>query len=72
MTISRSIHVAVNGIILFFFMTEYCIHVLCISIYSSADGLLGCFHVLAIVNSAAISIEMHVSFCIIIFFQVYA
>ena len=31
-------------------------------IYSSADGPLGCFHVLAMVNSAAMNPEVHVSF----------
>ena len=31
-------------------------------VYSSADGRLGCFHVLAIVNSAAVHVGVHVSF----------
>ena len=32
------------------------------SIHSSVDGYLGCFHVLAIVNSAVANIGVHVSF----------
>ena len=31
-------------------------------IHSSADGHLGCFHVLAMINSAVMSIGVHVSF----------
>ena len=37
-------------------------------IHTSVDGHLGCFCVLAIVNSAAINIRVHVSFSILVFF----
>ena len=60
MTISGSVHVAANGIILFFFMDRlysvvYMYHIF--FIHSSVDGHFGCFHVLAIVKSAAVNIQ---------------
>ena len=35
-------------------------------IYLSTDGHLGCFHVLAVVNSAAMNIGVHVSLSILV------
>ena len=35
-------------------------------IHLSADGHLGCFHVLAIINSAVMNIEVHVSLSILV------
>ena len=60
MTVSRSIHIAANGITSFFSMA--CIPLYICTTSSSVDGQLGCFHVLAIVNSAAVKIGVHVSF----------
>ena len=65
MRVSSSIHVAANGIILFFFMAEwysivYIYHIFLIQM--SVNGHLGCCHVLAIVNRAAMNMRVHVSF----------
>ena len=70
MTISRSVHVPANGISSFFLMAEqysivYMYHIF--FIHSSVNGQLGVFHVLAIVNSAAINIGVYVSFWIMLF-----
>ena len=75
MTIVRSIHVAASGIISFFTMAEeysivYVYHIF--FIHFSADGHLGCFHVLAIINSAAMNNGVHVSLSVSGFLSVYA
>ena len=64
MIITVCIHVAANGIISFCFMAQK--HsIVCMYhffMHSSVDGHLGCFHVLAVVNSVAVNIAGRVSF----------
>ena len=68
--ISSFIYVAEHGFISLSFMAEeypivYMDHVFFIP--SSPDGHSGSFHVLAIVNSAIVSLGVHVSFWIMVF-----
>ena len=72
---SRCVYSAANGGISFFFMVEFifqCMCHMCVShIFLTQlflDGHLGCFHVImAVVNGAAVNIEMHISFQISVF-----
>ena len=61
MIISKAIHVAANGNILFFlWLNNIPYHIF--FIYSSIDGHLGCFLALATENSIALNTGVHVSF----------
>ena len=63
MRIFSCIHVAMNGIIWFFFVAEYYYVVYKYYIFlTHSSGHLGCFYVLNIVNNAAINTWVHVSF----------
>ena len=68
MIISRPIHVVANGIISFFFMANIPLYIstTSLSTHLSMD-ILCCFNVLAIVNSVAMYIGVHLSFWIRIF-----
>ena len=73
---SRSIHLAANGNISLFLKLSVCVCVYTYHIFLSrlsVDGHLGGFHVLTVVNSAAMNIGVRVSFQMRIFiiFQIY-
>ena len=68
MIISRSIYVAANGVISSFMAELYSIvYMYHIFTHSSVDRNLNCFHVLAIVKSIAVNIEVNVSLQIVVF-----
>ena len=48
-------------------MFRYILYVPHLLSHSSLDGHLGCFHVLAFVNSAAVNIVVRVSFSVMVF-----
>jgi hypothetical protein len=65
MMLSSSIHLPANDKISFFFVAEYNSMVYkyhIFLIHSSVVGHLGCLHSLAIMNSAAINMGVHVPF----------
>ena len=68
---SGFIHLTRTDSNLFFFMANIPLYICTTSfIYSSVDRHLGYFHVLPILNSAAMNIGVHVSFSIMVFFTI--
>ena len=66
MTVSRSTSLQITQFYSFFSLSNIPLYI-CICIHSTVDGQLDCFHVLDIVNSAAVNIRVHVSVGIMAF-----
>ena len=66
MTVSRSASLRITQFFSFLSLSNIPLYI-CICIHSTADGHLDCFHVLDIVNSAAVNIRVHVSVGIMAF-----
>ena len=73
MLISRPIHTAARGVVSFSFMAEQCpiacMYHSCFIRSISVHGHLGAFHVLVLVNSAAVNTGVCISSLITIFFE---
>ena len=61
MTVARSIHISANGTSLFLFMDQWysIVYMYHLFIHPSVDGHLGCFHVLASIDSATVNIGVY-------------
>ena len=67
MIISRSSHVAEMALFHTFLWLSNFYYICIFFTHSSVDGHLGSFHVLAVINSAAMNVGVHVSIQIIVF-----
>ena len=64
---SRSIHVAANGVILFLWLSSISLYICTTSSLPIHLSIIIYFHVLPIVNSATVNIGVHIFFWIIVF-----